>query len=261
MKESSGTYQVGDRVLLNARSMGLKVSKLAPTFLGPYVVTGVHKADITMSHVVTGDTKVVHMEHLKPFFAACPEDGYRAALVDYDQYVLQGVLAWKGDPEKRSGMEFLVLFEDGECVWLPYSKDLSGSAQFQAYCEANAPLKPLMFSLDGWVKWCASENRKSIGLVHPGLVCYVDLRAWGSDWYASCKLPEAFLTVYVVSCEYTAWENPGKSRIGLYCRLFKQRFVWKNSDIVRYGLITSLSGDMVLVDEGFAEKFPSVLRG
>ena len=139
-KSASNSYQPGDQVLLDARSMGLKVSKLAPNFLGPYEVVGVHKADITMTHVVTGDTKVVHMEHLKPFFAASPEDGYRAALVDYDQYLIDRIVAWKGDPESRSTMFFKVLFADGDEVWLPFGKDLCESIQFQEYCMSNSAL-------------------------------------------------------------------------------------------------------------------------
>jgi hypothetical protein len=43
------------------------------------------------------------------------------------------------------------------------------------------------------------------------------------------------------------------------CPLFGQRFVWKNSDIMRYGMVTQLSDSMVLVDKVFCLSFPQVL--
>ncbi len=63
---------------------------------------------------------------------------------------------------------------------------------------SNSALKSLTFSLEGWRRWCATENRRRIELVSPGGQCYVDMRAWGSGWYESLDLPGAFLDVHVV---------------------------------------------------------------
>jgi hypothetical protein len=53
--------------------------------------------------------------------------------------------------------------------------------------------------------------------------------------------------------------HKSKSRVLVSCPLFGQRFVWKNSDIMRYGMVTQLSDSMVLVDKVFCLSFPQVL--
>jgi hypothetical protein len=65
--------------------------------------------------------------------------------------------------------------------------------------------------------------------------------------------------IYVVKCKFLKWENKSKSRVLVSCPLFGQRFVWKNSDIMRYGMVTQLSDSMVLVDKVFCLSFPQVL--
>jgi hypothetical protein len=107
LQQAKNLYQVGDMVLLNAKAMGIRSSKLAPTFMGPYTVTKVHKADVLIKHLATEDSKEVHMEHLKPFFSDSYDEAYKAALVDFDQFVVDEVLQWAGDPETRTGMTFL----------------------------------------------------------------------------------------------------------------------------------------------------------
>ena len=42
-------------------------------------------------------------------------------------------------------MEFKVEFEDGEILWLPYSKDLDESAPYGNFIEENPYLFPLRF--------------------------------------------------------------------------------------------------------------------
>jgi hypothetical protein len=58
------------------------VLDLLKTFMGPYTVTKVHKADVLIKHLATEDSKEVHMEHLKPFFSDSYGEAYKAALVD-----------------------------------------------------------------------------------------------------------------------------------------------------------------------------------
>jgi hypothetical protein len=89
--------------------------------------------------------------------------------------------------------------------------------------------------------------------------CLVDLRAWGWAWFNQLGLPDAERKIYVVKCEFLKWENKSKSRVLVSCPLFGQRFVWKNSDIMRYGMVTQLSDSMLLVDKVFCLSFPQVL--
>ena len=43
-------------------------------------------------------------------------------------------------------------------------------------------------------------------------VFYLDLRYWGYDWFDTLDLPDAYLTTYVVECEYLAWHTHGRYR-------------------------------------------------
>jgi hypothetical protein len=113
-----------------------KPTKLSPNFLGQYSVQEVFKADVTIKHLVTEDVRVVHMEKIKPFFASSYEEAYKAALIDHGQYVVDRLLSWAGDPERRSNMSYLVRFMDGDEIWLPHSRDLTESAPFQESAEA-----------------------------------------------------------------------------------------------------------------------------
>jgi hypothetical protein len=94
--------------------------------------------------------------------------------------------------------------------------------------------------------------------VSPGEKCLVDLRAWGSGWFKGLELPWEGKW-YAVECNYVQWENKKRTRILVSCSLFKQQFIWKNSDIMRYGMVKELSESMVLVDEIFCKSYPRVL--
>jgi hypothetical protein len=260
-KEVSNAYQVGDFVLVDAKGMDWKRSKLAPRFFGPFVVEKVHKADVTLRHLVVHDVKVVHMEYLKPFFLDSYEEAYKAALVDYSQEVIDRVVTWAGDPEIRSNMSFLVRFLDGEELWLPWGKDLCESEPFRRFCEGNAPLLPLLVSEREWRLSCSRLDKSAIEGIRLGTECFVDLRAWGWSWFHSLGLPDMEEKVYVVSCKFLKWESRTRTRVLVSCPLFDQEFVWKNSDVMRYGLVSTLTDSMVLVDTEFCIVFPQVLKG
>jgi hypothetical protein len=42
---------------------------------------------------------------------------------------------------------------------------------------------------------------------------------------------------FMVECAFVQWENKKKTRILVSCALFRQRFVWKNSDVMRFGMV------------------------
>ena len=63
-----------------------------------------------------------HVERLKPFFGTGTE-AVELAQRDNDQFDVERILAYRGDPETRTTMEFNVLFRSGDVVWLlPYSQ-------------------------------------------------------------------------------------------------------------------------------------------
>ena len=102
---------------------------------------------------MTGAIGTYHMEKLKPCFSSW-EEAYEAAMVDYNQYEVKEILSYKGDPEKRTTMEFVVEFMDGSIVSLPYSKDLSDTVQFEKYVRLQKPLTPLLYTVNNRLRIC-----------------------------------------------------------------------------------------------------------
>ena len=108
-----------------------------------------------------GNIKVLHVTRLK-LFVGTREEAYKAALLDADQFVIRRIHYWRGNPEKRSEMFFLVEFDDGDKVLLPYSKDLSSSAQFEEFIFAEPPLFPLRFNAADAPKRITAMRREPI---------------------------------------------------------------------------------------------------
>ena len=210
-------------------------------------------------HVVMRFEVVLHMSWLKPFFGT-PEQAYRVAQIDFNQYTVVAVIAYRGDPEVRSRMEFQVQFEDGSLLWLPWSQDIASTSQFQSFCEQKPQLFPLLFSAAMAKSERPRLKRIPIEGVSPGQTIYVDLRAWGSDFYDELNLPNCYITMYVVECSYVRWAGRRQLRIDLYCPLFQSTYEWSAYDVHCYGRVTEFDpSTMVLVDAAFCQQYPNIL--
>ena len=151
---------------------------------------------------------------------------------------------------------FDVLFEDGTVATIPYSKDLSDTVQFESYVRKEKPLTPLLYTLSNWKRVLCESYKEVLG-VSPGDRCYVDLRAWGSDYYRLLSLPGG--VKYVVECRYVRWEGKSRKRIVLSCKLFREEFAWGAFDVYAYGTCFEVAEGMVLVDSKFCKLYPAVL--
>ena len=256
----SNSYQLGDMVLIDELRMGQKKDKLTSRFSGPYVISKVYKADLTCRHIVTGRVREVHMDSVKPFFGNSG-DAFKAAMTDDDQFIIREVKAYRGDPELRSGMQFEVLFADGDCLWLPYNQDLTSTKSFAEFCGTRSELLPLLYTLAEWKKQKSHINAQGVKGVQPGEECFVDLRAWGSAYYESIDLPDMFHRNYVVPCRYVKWTNSKKTKIDVRCELFNQLFEWTAVDVQAYGSRGNLSDEVVLIDEDFVRRYPQLMEG
>jgi hypothetical protein len=216
----------------------------------------VYKADIKCQHLVTAAIHTFHMSDLKICFATY-EEAYNAALVDYEQYVVDSILRYKGDPERRTSMTFLVKFADNSESWLPYSRNISETIQFEQFCRANKPLLPLVYTLEAW-KRILSETFPKVTGVQPGDICYVDLRAWGFDFFVSIGLPEEDKS-YVLKCKYGRWRGKSKKSIEIWCFLFKEYYFWDAFSVYAYGSDKLLTDQMILVDEDMVVRYPAIV--
>jgi hypothetical protein len=143
--ETQNKYQAGDFVLLERNKSVPRPNKLSPDFLGPFEVISQNKNDVTTRNLVYGNVREYCVERLKPFFGS-REDAVDLAKRDTDQYDVDRIVSYRGDPETRITMEFFVLFKSGDSVWLPYSQDIFQMVQFEEFCNITPGLHFLQYS-------------------------------------------------------------------------------------------------------------------
>jgi hypothetical protein len=119
-------YQTGDYVL---KEVDQRPSKLHFQFAGPYEVIQQYNNDVEVRNLIHGNILTFPVDRLKPFFGS-EKDAFQSAMLDNDQYAIEAIRAYRGDPEKRMQCVFLVHFMDGDEVWLPWSFDLASTVQF-----------------------------------------------------------------------------------------------------------------------------------
>jgi hypothetical protein len=253
-------YQIGDFVLVKYDSSKFKPSKLHPRYLGPYEVMSSYKSDVECKHLVMGSLSTFHMDRIKPFFGS-RDEAYRVALIDYNQYVIRAITAYRGDPEVRTTTSFEVAFEDDTVVWLPYNPDLAASIPFEEYCRSHPPLFPLIFSDKEFRSRRAAMRKQPINTLQPGDFIFVDLRAWGAEFYSLLQLPDSDHALYVVECECKRWAGRSSLHIDVHCPLFDVVFMWDAYCVHRYGGYLAYDvSKMVLVDATFCKQHPQVLK-
>ena len=251
-------YQPGDFVLFN-QSKPHKPSKLAPRFAGPYQVIKHESNNVECRHVVGGFIKTFHVENLK-IFHGDRDKAFKAALEDQNQSVITSFLYHRGDPEKRSSVQFKVAFEDGDVLWMPWSQELSQTTQYEDYCRSRASLYVLLFTLKEAQEFKRKKLKTPITVVSPGDTVYVDLRCYGDDWFHGLALPDHEQKSYVVEYEYTRWLNATHTKIEGHCRVFKETFPLDHYFVYAFGDRRAFDETkMILVDLDMITKYPSLL--
>jgi hypothetical protein len=82
------------------------------------------KDEIEGRHLALGAIKFLLVERLK-IFVGSKEDAFKLAMEDADQYLIDRITAWKGNPSVRTEMEFEVVFNDDDIVWKHWDQDLA----------------------------------------------------------------------------------------------------------------------------------------
>ena len=201
------------------------------------------------------------MERVKIFYGS-REAAYELAMIDGDQHLVDRVLGWRGDPEKRTTMEFDVLFADGDRVVLTWTPDIHSTRQLEEYCVSQPLLYPLRFAAADLPKQMAMLRAMPIEAVKPGQDFYLDIRFYSTLWYDKLGLPDSMCTQYVVQARYVAWKrvSKGPPRIVVEVELFQERLrPWHNGYVCLYGTTHTLTDSMVLCDRNFALRYPQIL--
>jgi hypothetical protein len=123
---SHNKFQPGDYILWNPLEtpQSFRSSKLSPKLLGPYEVIEQTKNDITCRHVITNFVSMLHSSRVTPFVGS-PDAATSAALLDRNEYVVDSVIAHRGNPKKLTTLQFLIRWHNYSSehdTWEPWAE-------------------------------------------------------------------------------------------------------------------------------------------
>ena len=253
-------YQPGDLVLFQHDKSKPLPSKLTMNFAGPFEVISQVKNDVQCRHLVMKTVHTFHVERLK-IFSGTRESGEKVALLDHDQFEIDAVLTYRGDPLVRTTMEFYIRFSDGDERWVTWNQDLFKSIPYEVFCRAHAELFPLIYTEAIARKLIRELNQQAISEVEPGETVFVDLRSRGPcTWYALIGLPRAHELKYVLRCRYKSWVGKQKRKIRLFCELLQLEYEVDHYFVRAYGSVKEfIPKRMVLVDKLLCKEYPNIL--
>lgn len=268
--EKQNQFQSGDFILLQRDLSKPLPNKLCGKFYGPVMVISQEKNDITTKDMVTGLVRIVHVTRVKPFHGT-HEDAMAMARLDNDQHVVERIVAYRGDVDTRTTMEFEVLFADGTLIWLPWSNDIISTIAFEDYCRSLPCLYHLIFTVSIAKQHRARILKTPIHSIKLGDTAYVDLRCYGDQWYHSLTtLPDVDHNNYVVAYIYKSWITNQQLKVKVTVPAFDESHIVDSYFVYRYGSVTQFDQNtMILIDVTFvlqhlelleASKRPTYLR-
>ena len=142
--------------------------------LGPYEVVQQSSNDVTIKSLITSaerDTDVTDVS----LFMGTREDAFRLAQQDRNQVVITSIDAWRGNPDTRLTLKFLVSFIDGTRVWQRY-QSIFDSKQFEDLCNTDPRLRELTITVAQRDKKRTQLNKKPLVELSIDQTIYVDLR-------------------------------------------------------------------------------------
>jgi hypothetical protein len=188
-------------------------------------------------------------------FDGTKDEAYKQALLDHDQFVIDKFQAYRGDPETRQTVEFEVKFVAGAIKWLPWSRALFQTIQYEDFCRSQPCLMPLLYDVADATKRIQAIKRQPITLIQPGVSIYLNIRWYSHTWYKGLTLPHLFHTNYVVKCVYGDFVSATHKKIHLLDNVFNNDFIVDNFFVYSWGSCLDLDADtMVLVDKQYVRR-------
>ena len=251
-------YKPGEFVLL--QTQGHRATKLTPRYRGPYEVIIQRKNDIECRHLAMGNIQVLHVQRVQLFIGS-REEALAAATWDADQYQVTAITAYRSDPNKRSTLEFLVTFMDGDELWVGYStagNNISKTDTFERYCQSKPELQIVLLQQRDVPRFISARNKRRITTLDIGDVFYLDLRTYGHDWYALLALPQCDTLTYVTQCRAIAWVTAGY-KMEMRDETLDVTFFYRTHEVLSYAYRRTLSDKEVLITSDMLVEYPAIL--
>lgn len=258
-------FQPGDFVWVKNYK---KNYKLQPRHLGPFEVVRHDEAD---TNTVYMKSLVDNTETSHPVIDChiCPvvdlKEAKRLARIDTQQFAVRQIVGYRGDPQLRTTMEYLVQFEDGDEIWRPHTDDLTTNEVWRSYINGIPRLTGLSMTAEDQRKRVQKTNKLRIQFgeaftLNKNTEVYIDMRAWGFEWYSQLPLPDLHTRTYVVRCNFTGVTKKG-TKIDLQCQLLtgKKKFEMPHIFLLDECIWTLDPSRHILVDLPFIQKYPQVM--
>ena len=234
--------------------------KLDNRFKGPYEVIQQRKNEVEARHLSMGWVRWMVVDRLK-LFVGTNEEAKRLANEDADQFVVKAILAWRGNPNIRTTMEFEVEFEDGDIIWKVWDQDLTNTLQFETFCNEHRELSLLLLT----VKMAKQESKRINGTaiteVQPGDTVYVDLRYFNTQLYdTTFDLEDKFHVSYVVPVRYTKWSGKNRLHIDAHINLWDTTYTFSHLFVHLWGHRHQVEGRMIEVTRDIMKTHISLLE-
>ena len=202
-----------------------------------------------MSEFYAGDLKL---------FIGNQEEAVRIAMIDADQFQIEAILAYQGDPMLRTSMEFLIRFADKQEVWVPWSEDLFDTVQYEEFVRFVPALFPLLLRVKESKHEITRLNKTPITEVKPGDEVLVDIRCYGASWYDNLPIPDRHLHTFVAKHIFGGL-SPNLTKIDISCPLLKRSLTVNHLFVKQYGLGARARTDLFVIDAAFLDLHPSLL--
>jgi hypothetical protein len=259
---STPTFSPGDLVLAIANPRS-RIHKLTPQWLGPHRVISQLNDEVQCRQLAHGTVREFHVSRLVPYLGPDDETAFELACRDGDQYKLQGILAYRGDPlVGRKYCTFLVRFADQDTCWIQYGPDLCSTEAFETYCLSKPELKILLVPTLRAVDYLKEIRKQPIPRTLTPALCYLDLRTLGFTWYDSLALPDSDTHLYVIAASFSKFTNKKETRAEIFLPVFNEYL--RNLD--KYWFETNayrlqVPREATLIDQDFVNRYPQLLDG
>lgn len=250
-------FKAGD--LVTRLIEGMRFTKLTPKFRGPYEVLEQTKNDVKCRNLSSGAIEILDLEKIQ-LFVGSKEEAMEAATWDADQYVVDKILAHRGDPWHRTTMEFLVVYSDGDQLWQRFNTDnnnISKTVIFEDYCRSKPELSILLLTDTEARRHKASINKKRIVSLKPGDHFFLDIRLWGWQWYDKLDLPDKHLKTYLIECQAIELGSRD-TKIKIYDKIFKKEYWFQNFDVVSHCYRREVLNNDVLITQEVLDLYPQI---
>lgn len=259
-------YQPGDFIFYDSlyNDQQRRKEKLDNKYKGPYEVISQVKNDVTCRHLAIGFVTTLRVDRLK-IFVGSREDAIQLSMEDADQFTVKRLLAWRGDPEKWTTLEFEVEFDDGDIFWKVWDQDLFACLPYEDFCRLHRELYLLLFSVADAVLEAKVINSLLITEVTPRQTVYVDLRYFdiqGLYLYDSpeCTLPNKHHVTYVIPVTYTRWCGTTHKHIDAHIPLWNTTYTFNHLFVYLWGHHLQLLPSMVQITDLIITQHPILSR-